>query len=44
MAFVYGIFLSMIFYLGLGVGFLLGALLIGGKSIYFKLKEKYQRK
>jgi hypothetical protein len=44
MHFVYGIFLSMIFYRGLGVGFLLGAILIGGKSIYFKLREKYQRK
>ena len=44
MPLVYGVLLSMIIYRGLGVGCLFGALLIGGKSIYYKLKERYQKK
>jgi hypothetical protein len=41
---IYAILLSMIIYRGAGVGCLLGALLIGGKPVYYKLKEKYYTK
>jgi hypothetical protein len=37
---VYDILLSMILYRGLGAFCMLGALLIGGKPIYYKLKGK----
>jgi hypothetical protein len=41
---LYGVLLAMIIYRAVGVGGLLGALLIGGKPIYYKLKERYQKK
>jgi hypothetical protein len=44
MPFIYGVLLSMVVYRGVGVTCLLGALFIGGKSIYFKLKEKILKK
>jgi hypothetical protein len=44
MPLVYGVLLSMIIYRGVGVGCLCGALLTGGKSIYYKLKERYQKR
>ena len=43
MQFIYGVLLSMVIYRGVGVSCLLGALLIGGKPIYIKLKEKILR-
>ncbi len=36
---VYGVLLSIIIYRTIGLGCLLGALLIGGRPIYGKLKE-----
>jgi hypothetical protein len=44
MPLVYALLLSMIIYRGVGVGCLFGALLIGGKPIYYKLKEKFRKK
>jgi hypothetical protein len=41
MSFIYGVLLSMVIYRGVGVACLLGALLIGGKPIYIKLKKKF---
>jgi hypothetical protein len=41
--FIYGVLLSMVVYRGVGVTCLLGALILGGKPIYFKLKEKILR-
>ena len=40
MPLVYGVLLSIVIYHGVGLACLLGALLIGGKPIYYKLKEK----
>jgi hypothetical protein len=44
MSLVYGVLLSMIIYRGTGSACLLTALLIGGKPIYYKLKERLKRK
>ena len=41
---IYGVFLSIIIYRGIGFAFLLSALLIGGKPIYCKLKERVRKK
>ena len=41
---VYGVLLSIIIYRGIGSACLLTALLIGGKPIYIKLKEKFRKK
>jgi hypothetical protein len=43
MSFVYGVLLSFIIYRAVGVVCLLGALLIGGKPIYNKLKERFRK-
>ena len=43
-SFVYGVLLSMIVYRGLGIIFLFGAFLVGGKPICCKLKETYLKK
>ena len=40
MPFIYGALLSMVIYRGLGATCLLGALIIGDKPIYIKIKEK----
>jgi hypothetical protein len=40
----YALLLTMIIYRGVGAGCLLGALLIGGKPIYYNLKEKYRKR
>jgi hypothetical protein len=40
MPLVYGMLLSVVIYRGVGLACLLGALLIGGKPIYYKLKER----
>ena len=40
MPIVYGLLLAMIIYRGLDGLFMLGALAIGGKPVYYKLKEK----
>ena len=42
--FVYGVLLSIVIYRGVGVACLLSALLIGGKPIYYKLKERLEKK
>jgi hypothetical protein len=42
--FLYGVLLIMIIYRGVGVVGLLGALLIGGKTIYNSLKERFRKK
>jgi hypothetical protein len=42
-SFVYGVLLSFIIYRAVGVVCLLGALLIGGKPIYNKLKERFRK-
>jgi hypothetical protein len=39
--FVYGVLLTMIIYRAIGAVCLLGSLLIGGKPIYYKLKQKF---
>jgi hypothetical protein len=44
MPIIYGVLLSMVIYRGVGVVCLLSALLIGGKPIYFKLKERITKK
>jgi hypothetical protein len=41
---VYGVLLSIVIYRGVGVACLLSALLIGGKPIYYKLKERLEKK
>ncbi len=40
---VYGVFLSIIIYRGLGFACLVSALIIGGKPVYCKLKERMRR-
>jgi hypothetical protein len=40
----YGILLSIVIYRGVGFACLLISLLIGGKPIYIKLKEKFRKK
>jgi hypothetical protein len=40
----YGVLLSIVIYRGIGSACLLAALLIGGKPIYIKLKEKFGKK
>ena len=40
---IYGVLLSIIIYRGIGIACLLGALLIGGKPIYYKLKERVRK-
>jgi hypothetical protein len=42
--FVYGVILSAIIYRGVGITCLLTALIIGGKPVYQKLKERIRRK
>jgi hypothetical protein len=42
--YAYGLLLSIIIYRGVGSAFLLIALLLGGKSIYYKLREKLKRR
>jgi len=42
--FVYGVLLAMIIYRTIGCVCLAGALMIGGKPIYYKLKEKISKK
>ena len=42
--FVYGVLLSIIIYRSIGAAGLLGALIIGGKTIYYTLKEKWRKK
>jgi hypothetical protein len=42
--FVYDLLLAMVMYRSLGSFCLLGALVIGGKPIYNKLKEKFMRR
>ena len=41
---VYGVLLSIIIYRSIGLACLLIALLIGGKPIYSKLKERFRKK
>jgi acyl-CoA synthetase (AMP-forming)/AMP-acid ligase II len=41
---VYGVLLSIIIYRSIGLACLLIALLIGGKPIYIKLKERFRKK
>jgi hypothetical protein len=40
---VYGVLLSIVIYRGVGLACLLGALMIGGKPIYYKLKERIEK-
>ena len=40
---VYGVLLSIVIYRGVGFACLLCALLIGGKPIYYKLKERLEK-
>jgi hypothetical protein len=40
---VYGVFLSIVIYRGVGVGCLLTSLLMGGKPIFRKLKERVRK-
>ena len=40
----YGVLLSIVIYRGVGFACLLIALLIGGKPIYIKLKERFRKK
>ena len=42
--YAYGVLLSIIIYRTIGSACLLGALLLGGKPVYNKLKEKLRRK
>jgi hypothetical protein len=44
MPFVYALVLTMIIYRGIGAACLIGALLIGGKPIYYNLKERYRKR
>ena len=41
---IYGLLISMILYRGVGCACLLGALLIGGKPIYYSLKQRIAKK
>lgn len=41
---VYGVLLSIIIYRSIGLACLLIALLVGGKPIYSKLKERFRKK
>ena len=41
---LYALLLTMIIYRGVGAACLLGALLIGGKPIYYNLKERYRKR
>jgi hypothetical protein len=41
--YAYGVLLSIIIYRGIGSACLLGALLLGGKPVYYTLKEKLKR-
>ena len=41
---VYGVFLSIVIYRSIGFVCLVIALLIGGKPIYIKLKERFRKK
>jgi hypothetical protein len=41
---IYGLFLSIVIYRGVGCVCLLGALLIGGKPIHWKLRERFRKK
>jgi len=43
-SFLYAVVLVSVFYYGAGVISLVAALLIGGKPIYFTLKEKYRKR
>ena len=38
---IYGVLLSMFIYRGIGSGFLAGALMVGGKQAYRKMKERF---
>jgi len=40
---VYGVLLSIVIYRGIGFACLLSSLLIGGKPIYYKLKERLEK-
>jgi len=42
--YAYGVLLSIIIYRIVGSACLLGALLLGGKPVYYKLKEKLRKK
>jgi hypothetical protein len=42
--YAYGVLLSIVIYRAIGSACILGALLIGGKPVYYKLKEKLRRK
>jgi hypothetical protein len=42
--FAYGVLLSIIIYRAIGAACLLGALLVGGKPIYYRLKERFKKK
>ena len=42
--YAYGVILSIIIYRIIGSTCIIGALLIGGKPVYYKLKEKLRRK
>jgi hypothetical protein len=44
MNYAYGVLLSIVIYRIIGSACILGALLIGGKPAYYKLKEKLRRK
>jgi hypothetical protein len=44
MNYAYGVLLSIVIYRIIGSACILGALLIGGKPTYYKLKEKLRRK
>jgi hypothetical protein len=41
---VYGVLLSIVIYRSIGLACLLVALLVGGKPIYSKLKERFRKK
>ena len=43
-SFLYGLLLTMVIYRAVGTACLGGALLIGGKPIYYMLKEKYRNR
>ena len=40
----YGVLISVIIYRGIGSACLFGALAIGGKPVYYKLRQKFGRK
>ena len=41
---VYGLILISLLYYGIGAACLFGALLIGGKPVYYNLKERYRKR